>query len=270
MTFAAIGSLIPDIDHPQSALGRVLFFISHPLNRMFGHRTITHSLVVWLPFLLGGFITDNLFWIGIGAISHIVIDALNTSGVQMFYPYSRKIFVIGGQNWRFPTASKQEFVILLALGVLVGVEGRISSLGGLQGFFQMVTGSYNLVWKDYQKAGLTEYYISGKWRMKGGEICTKTYEVIGETKERGLAIFSNKIYVIPEDIQPLYVRGRKGKQEWKVVRIRGLMVCENSGFVWNGKRWIQVSKNDVIWGIYKTKGEVELKPYAPLNYENAS
>ena len=49
------GALLPDIDHPQSAIGRIFFFISYPLNRTFGHRRHVHSLVVWIPFTIAGF-----------------------------------------------------------------------------------------------------------------------------------------------------------------------------------------------------------------------
>ena len=43
---AAVASLLPDIDLPTSKIGRLLFWLSVPLERRFGHRTITHSLVV--------------------------------------------------------------------------------------------------------------------------------------------------------------------------------------------------------------------------------
>lgn len=35
-----IGSLFPDIDYPQSYLGRRFQFISHVVNSMFGHRDL--------------------------------------------------------------------------------------------------------------------------------------------------------------------------------------------------------------------------------------
>ena len=42
---AAIASLLPDADLPTSKIGRLFWFLSVPLERRFGHRTITHSLV---------------------------------------------------------------------------------------------------------------------------------------------------------------------------------------------------------------------------------
>ncbi len=41
----AIASLGPDVDLPTSKVGRLFFWLSVPLERRFGHRTITHYAV---------------------------------------------------------------------------------------------------------------------------------------------------------------------------------------------------------------------------------
>ena len=41
----AVASLLPDIDLPPARMGRLFWFISVPLERRFGHRTLTHSAV---------------------------------------------------------------------------------------------------------------------------------------------------------------------------------------------------------------------------------
>ena len=50
--FAAFFALLPDIDSQASALGRLFPFISRPLEQRFGHRQLTHSLL--LVALIGG------------------------------------------------------------------------------------------------------------------------------------------------------------------------------------------------------------------------
>jgi inner membrane protein len=40
---AASASLLPDIDLPPAKIGRLFWFVSVPLERRFGHRTLTHS-----------------------------------------------------------------------------------------------------------------------------------------------------------------------------------------------------------------------------------
>ena len=57
---AILGSLAPDIDMPRSTIGRLFPFISNPLERKFGHRTVTHSLLGWLIMTL---IFSLLLWL---------------------------------------------------------------------------------------------------------------------------------------------------------------------------------------------------------------
>jgi inner membrane protein len=45
---AAIASLLPDVDLPPAKIGRLFWFLSVPLERRFGHRTLTHSAVALL------------------------------------------------------------------------------------------------------------------------------------------------------------------------------------------------------------------------------
>jgi len=93
---AAFGALLPDIDHPQSTLGRMIKPISWVLHSIFGHRTVTHSLlflVIITSFLWTAF-PDHLFiaiGICIGVISHLILDALTASGIPLLYPLKTKI-----------------------------------------------------------------------------------------------------------------------------------------------------------------------------------
>lgn len=95
-----LGSLLPDIDHPQSILGRHVLFISKPLYRYFGHRSLTHSVFfVILLVLLFSLVQLNLFGLGLGVgmLSHIVLDLCwpGSSGVAILYPfYKRRIDLV--------------------------------------------------------------------------------------------------------------------------------------------------------------------------------
>lgn len=83
-----IASIIPDLDEPNSKLGKILLPISIPLNQMFGHRTLTHSLPFAL--LLSGIVLYfTEWWIALavfaGVIAHSLGDML-TGTVNFFYP----------------------------------------------------------------------------------------------------------------------------------------------------------------------------------------
>ncbi len=87
---AVAGSLLPDIDHPSSKLGRAVPFLSYPLAALFGHRGITHSLLA-ISALVG-----VLIWLGathlwaaaliVGYLSHLVGDFFTPSGVPLLWP----------------------------------------------------------------------------------------------------------------------------------------------------------------------------------------
>ncbi|NEZ61035.1 metal-dependent hydrolase [Adonisia turfae] len=103
---AAVGGMLPDLDHPGSALGRRLKLISLPLSAVVGHRGVTHSLLAVVA-LIGVLVTvatvpvySHLGWLitplTIGYLSHILGDSLTPSGVPLFWPrkttYSMNLF----------------------------------------------------------------------------------------------------------------------------------------------------------------------------------
>jgi inner membrane protein len=122
---AAMGGLMPDIDHPQSALGRRLPLVSIPLSHLVGHRGVTHSLIAVVAMLVllpvAALIMDNRISflvapICIGYLSHIAGDALTPSGVPLLWP-KRKRYTLN----LFKTTSVLEsvFVGIFTIGVVV-------------------------------------------------------------------------------------------------------------------------------------------------------
>lgn len=90
----AVGSLLPDIDHPKSKFGSWVPFLSYPISYIFGHRGITHSLLMvvtmlyWLlKFPYYFLITKPLF---IGYISHLLADMLTKNGIPLLWPRRQK------------------------------------------------------------------------------------------------------------------------------------------------------------------------------------
>jgi inner membrane protein len=90
-----LGSLLPDIDHPKSYLGRRLYPISVLIHKLFGHRGFTHSLlstsfigiigaVYWAsnPLFFGGLL--------LGYLSHLLGDMFTPRGIPLFYPKRKR------------------------------------------------------------------------------------------------------------------------------------------------------------------------------------
>lgn len=76
-----IGSILPDIDHPTSMLGKKVPFVA----KLFSHRGFTHSL------LFSTLMAVIDIWICYGTIVHIVADMLTKQGVALLYPIEKKL-----------------------------------------------------------------------------------------------------------------------------------------------------------------------------------
>jgi inner membrane protein len=119
---AALGSLLPDIDLPTSAIGRPLFPISRAINEQLGHRTLTHSLlgvllisVMLLPLFL---LAPLIFWaLVIGYVSHLLIDTENKAGIELLYPAGLRAWFFKDERYRITVGSREETVLLAVLVV---------------------------------------------------------------------------------------------------------------------------------------------------------
>ncbi len=99
-------SIAPDIDLPTSTLGRKTKPISTIINKLFGHRTITHAPLWLIPlfilyfsvsktdFQISPFIISNVCGMIIGQISgftcHLLGDMFTAGGIPVFYPFKSK------------------------------------------------------------------------------------------------------------------------------------------------------------------------------------
>ncbi|KAF0995185.1 metal-dependent hydrolase [Geobacillus sp. TFV-3] len=124
-TGLVIGSLLPDIDEPSSYVGRRSFGVARKVKEAFGHRGMTHSLIVWgvlaalvwrdsaSPFATG---------LVLGCLFHIVEDFFSVQGVPLLWPFSSK-------RWKVPlyrTGKGMETVLVyaaLAGLIYLGVNG---------------------------------------------------------------------------------------------------------------------------------------------------
>ncbi len=97
-----IGSVIPDIDHTKSLIGKAFYPIAKYLSVNYGHRTITHSLLFLIGIcLISVFIENNfredfslstiLFF---SVFSHLLFDMVTLQGIPLFYPFYKNPCVL--------------------------------------------------------------------------------------------------------------------------------------------------------------------------------
>ncbi len=92
---AVLGSLAPDLDEPQSLLGKKLAVIAHPIKLLFGHRGFTHSLaalglviVVLFGLFSAGYGPRPSYGLAfvLGYAGHIASDWMTSSGTPLLWP----------------------------------------------------------------------------------------------------------------------------------------------------------------------------------------
>ena len=125
-----VASILPDIDHTKSLIGKLFLPLSRFLNRRFGHRTITHSitflglLTLFVLFLERNFFPQNpittIFFISY--TSHLLLDMATIQGVPLFYPFFRNPCVLpGNPDLRFRTGNLRTESMIFCFFIFMGV-----------------------------------------------------------------------------------------------------------------------------------------------------
>ena len=159
---AAAASLLPDIDLPPAKIGRLFWFIAVPLERRFGHRTLTHSLVaigavmaLSVPLMaiqpLYGWAVVGGYW------SHLWIDMLNIRGVDLFWPAPVRLVTPGNRHWRLNVGSKGEMILLSTLLVTAAALYPLSHLG-FRDALQTLLQSFDIAVEQYARVSGTHWY----------------------------------------------------------------------------------------------------------------
>ena len=127
-----LAGLLPDVDHPHSAVGRLLPRWWHRLTP--GHRGPTHSLAWCLAVAVLAYVGNSavngqpagpLLALAVlaGSLSHVLADGLTVAGVPLWWPFRRRRAVFLGVL-AFRTRSWAE--ALVVLGVVAGVGYWVS------------------------------------------------------------------------------------------------------------------------------------------------
>ena len=130
--FAALGALLPDLDASQSKIKHLKLlgtqfkpFLLPALivNRTDQHRGLLHSLwgIVFTIIITG----PLMAWIGwapvlallMGFVSHLAADAMTKTGIRLFYPQTRRFYLLP-PKWRIATGAFAEEMLFLPLAFL--------------------------------------------------------------------------------------------------------------------------------------------------------
>ena len=139
---ATIGSLTPDIDHPTSRVGKK--FLLKPfsifLNKFFGHRTITHSVIVAILMtivlfslstmttgVLNYIYTNAVIGYSVGYFSHLLLDMFTVEGIPVFYPLIKRKYRLA--KFKTGKSKKKEEIVSIIMILITGIIMAIYLLG---------------------------------------------------------------------------------------------------------------------------------------------
>jgi len=169
ISVTVIGSVIPDIDHTKSWIGKVFYPLAKWLSINYGHRTITHSLIFILSItIISIFIEKNfsdnysissiLFF---SVFSHFLFDMVTLQGIPLFYPFYKNPCVLpANPELRIKSGNiRQEGIILFIFCFLTFFMQDLFA----NGFWSTINNKFNDVkhqMREYKKSDyalITEY-----------------------------------------------------------------------------------------------------------------
>lgn len=244
------GALLPDIDHPQSAIGRIFFPLSIPLYEYAGHRRAIHSIWIWGAVFFLGFIWRPFLYVGVGALSHILIDCLNLSGVHLLAPWSDKVFVLGSRNLRFPSGSPKDLITMVLLGSIAWGGGYIGSFGGIRALIQQMTGSFQIAVDQYRTKGSLDCYLDATLRLPTGEIKKGSYRILGLDGSNGLVLaVDHKPLRVPKKAFVLNCKLVSTKKERAFLKLEKPVEWQGPAtYALIGDKWVPIKQGGMALG----------------------
>jgi len=232
---AAFGALLPDVDTTTSTIGRLLYPLAAFIERRFGHRSITHSLVglliaaslaygLWLiadSFHLPFAISHRPSAIGYfafvtGYASHLLADSMNKAGIPLFWPNLNYQAVLpGNEAYRIRVGSTAEFVLLAILVPITALTVPLSQISLTTALHYLIR-NVNSAVSDYQAwAGqyLVWVELEGRHNLSQKPV-QGVFEAIGTAGQNAI--------VIRDGQGDIYAAGNSRDDQIYVHRIRAV------------------------------------------------
>ena len=154
-------SLLPDIDHTKSIIGKLFFPLAQAINRKYGHRTITHSVIVLigLTAIISGFQSAyfpsikaaQVFGLAYG--SHILFDMMTVQGVPLFYPFKKNPCVLpGNPEMRLRTNSIRQETIVFCFFMVSAIFMKPLFANGFWTSYNSLFGSLKHIVSEFNKS----------------------------------------------------------------------------------------------------------------------
>lgn len=187
-------SLLPDIDHTKSIIGKLFYPIAKFLDKNYGHRTITHSLAFLVPttlfvaFIEQNIINPSLDLTGFnytlitlfGIISHLILDMVTVSGIPLFYPFLRNPCVIpANPSYRIRSGNLKSESIAMALFCVIVLSSYDLFENGFWTSYNRSFGTIKHVFREFKSsenivATTYEFTFNGEKKVGSGYVLEAT------------------------------------------------------------------------------------------------
>jgi len=273
--FAIVGALLPDIDTPKSALGRLLRPLAVGLERHFGHRQATHSLLALglLALATAPLIYIQRLWflaLLSGYFSHLLIDTTNKSGVPLFFPSPLRAVMPKAEKYRIASGSQAEIILCTVIAITAVLLLPINRMGLFKALHYVLRDTSSAI-ADY-RCWAEEYRVyvdvTGVFNLSQQPIQSQ-FEVLGISNQNSLVVYDSRaalIYTVGTDknanIYPKSIRCIKGEPISVVTK----KVTLKNQLLGNLINYIPKSGQTFIKGTVTTLDKVIL-PRDPQTYE---
>jgi inner membrane protein len=198
ISVTVLGSLLPDIDHTKSWIGKSVYPIAKWISRNYGHRTITHSIFFLIGIYLISLFLEHNFRedysistiILFSILSHLIFDMVTLAGIPLFYPFYKNPCVLpANPEMRIRSGNiRQEGIILFMFCFLTFFMQDLFS----NGFWSTINNNFNDV-----KHQIREY-------KKSPNALRIEYDYnIYQTNYKGKGIFihaaDNEMFILSDD-----------------------------------------------------------------------
>ncbi len=215
LAVGALASLLPDVDSSKSLLGRVIP-ISLLLEKRFGHRTITHSIV---GSLIIAFVTSPLIFT-VGAVYWQAInlayfcgwyaDSFTKAGVCAFYPSNIRLVTPGNYKLRLRSGAPGEFIILVMFAIALTFAINVNSKGGIMRMANLLLAQPEGVVELYRAKGDRSQIlvsVTGQYTDDNQQINSKKFELLYPIGQDLLVknVDNNKLYLAGKTGSSLHI-----------------------------------------------------------------
>jgi len=238
LSTAVFFSLIPDIDTPKTMIGKVFYPIAFLINRRFGHRTLTHSLLFLAFLIILSLFTCRFFgWdfnlyriIMFSIISHLILDMVTIQGVPLFYPFKRNPCVLPADPaYRLTTANPRSELIAFSLFVLLAFT--MYPLFS-QGFWTSYNRSFGTVAHCDRENTNSKTWVLCDYSYIQNEQEYKDSAIILESTSEVLTLFNHKevfkLDVDDKTISISYTKPRHTIQPKKFIEVNFMNISQDS------------------------------------------